>query len=906
MNKKFLSLFLCGALVSGSAGMFVSCKNYDSDIASLDDRITAVEKSVSELKAQISAGAVITDVTPTENGVKVTLSNGKTFELTNGKDGANGTNGSNGGQDGKPGSVVTIGDNGNWFIDGVDTGYASKGDKGDKGDTGDKGDKGDTIYYYPGTEGEENGFWVEVTRDGVTGNETKRILTETWLPLGTVTAVWDSENGYLTLYNVDGATEEEPVRIPLYTHLQSIAFVPQVIDTKLGMGVIDFYTITRAGEFIAANDAQVTYRLNPQNAKVSDIEWSFIDRTVETRVAGDNADLLTIVSSEVGELGGMNFTVKANDALKSLKENQEAIVALQALNTENDTEIVSDYAAVKVTELKDFVIINKTKLKYDEQQKVDYDESDIVTLGWTTPAFDEAADAYLKYDASIDLHTVVETYAKEIEKVLTDATVRFEPIYEFRKPASYISPEDGNTDQQKFVTLDEKTGIVTVDKEWLAQGTAAVGRTPIFEVYAFVNDKAIANAYIKLEITKDDVAPEDKEDFEKTWNINHGEAIEYADIDPNTGYTEHYDWATFNAEILDVLGLTMEEFSTRYNDAEVKYIDPVNGPTTQMPDGVTIDSKNPADVNTSTELANILITNKAKFGEKTFTLTYPAKNRKQDPNIVITLDYNIEHDLSHMPALNPDYLIAGADQTVQVKGREVAGAWKLEAEMKEFCENYLNGYDVLAGNHTGLSFRFEDNRLENEGAEITGTEWSDQVISLTTPLTQNESYREYKVEMVATCQNGEWCEKSFTVRFVRPFNATIAAVELRTLTATADEADIADLVIIKDTDNRVVYQNGELTTLGTDTYKLNAADLRFEYSLEYTADSEASFGGGLTIDPATGVLTWLNKGGDLQTDKDASRYHDPRPRRNQGDRHRDGTLHREQQRVGNDEKAMVA
>ena len=89
---------------------------------------------------------------------------------------------------------------------------------------------------------------------------------------------------------------------------------------------------------------------------------------------------------------------------------------------------------------------------------MDYDESDIVTLGWTTPAFDEAADAYLKYDASIDLHTVVETYAKEIEKVLTDATVRFEPIYEFRKPASYISPEDGNTDQQKFVTLDEKTG----------------------------------------------------------------------------------------------------------------------------------------------------------------------------------------------------------------------------------------------------------------------------------------------------------------------------------------------------------------------------------------------------------------------------------------------------------------
>ena len=68
-------------------------------------------------------------------------------------------------------------------------------------------------------------------------------------------------------------------------------------------------------------------------------------------------------------------------------------------------------------------------------------------------------------------------------------------IRDSRKPASYISAEDGNTDQQKFVTLDEKTGIVTVDKEWLAQGTAAVGRTPIFEVYAFVNEMCIRDSH---------------------------------------------------------------------------------------------------------------------------------------------------------------------------------------------------------------------------------------------------------------------------------------------------------------------------------------------------------------------------------------------------------------------------
>ena len=41
-------------------------------------------------------------------------------------------------------SVLTIGVNGNWFIDGVDTGYSSKGEKGDTGPKGDTGAKGDT------------------------------------------------------------------------------------------------------------------------------------------------------------------------------------------------------------------------------------------------------------------------------------------------------------------------------------------------------------------------------------------------------------------------------------------------------------------------------------------------------------------------------------------------------------------------------------------------------------------------------------------------------------------------------------------------------------------------------------------------------------------------------------------
>lgn len=127
MKKKFYGALLLGSVLL--AGGMVSCSDYDDDINSLNDRVTAVEQTVKELQEKINAGAVITDVQTTEDGVKVTLSDGNSFTLQNGQDGA-------------AGSVVTIGDNGNWFIDGVDTGKPSRGEKGEQGEPGEPGQPG--------------------------------------------------------------------------------------------------------------------------------------------------------------------------------------------------------------------------------------------------------------------------------------------------------------------------------------------------------------------------------------------------------------------------------------------------------------------------------------------------------------------------------------------------------------------------------------------------------------------------------------------------------------------------------------------------------------------------------------------------------------------------------------------
>lgn len=59
----------------GFAGVAVSCTDYEGDIDNLTERVKKLENTVSDLQTAITNGAVITDVTPITNGVKVTLSN---------------------------------------------------------------------------------------------------------------------------------------------------------------------------------------------------------------------------------------------------------------------------------------------------------------------------------------------------------------------------------------------------------------------------------------------------------------------------------------------------------------------------------------------------------------------------------------------------------------------------------------------------------------------------------------------------------------------------------------------------------------------------------------------------------------------------------------------------------------
>lgn len=86
----------------------------------------------------------------------ITFTDGSTttFKVTNGSNGEQGIQG----EPGKDGSTptITIGENGNWFIDGVDSGVSTKGETGSQGESGAQGEQGK-----PGESGHigENGNW---------------------------------------------------------------------------------------------------------------------------------------------------------------------------------------------------------------------------------------------------------------------------------------------------------------------------------------------------------------------------------------------------------------------------------------------------------------------------------------------------------------------------------------------------------------------------------------------------------------------------------------------------------------------------------------------------------------------------------------------------------------------------
>ena len=121
---KLLALLLC--IIIASLTLF-SCNSAAPSIEINDDGCWVINGVLTDVKAEGIDGKNGADGLDGKDGA-------------DGKDGINGVNGADGkdglngkdGVDGKDGStpVITIGENGNWFVDGVDTGVKAQGEQG--------------------------------------------------------------------------------------------------------------------------------------------------------------------------------------------------------------------------------------------------------------------------------------------------------------------------------------------------------------------------------------------------------------------------------------------------------------------------------------------------------------------------------------------------------------------------------------------------------------------------------------------------------------------------------------------------------------------------------------------------------------------------------------------------------
>ena len=176
MRKKYLSALLFGALLVASTGTFTSCKDYDDDISNLQTQINDVKTAISELQAKVDGGKYVTDVVKEGDGIKITWNDNSSSVIETIK--------------GADGTIVTIGENGNWFIDGVDQGISAKGEKGDKGDKGDQGEQGEQGPAGPqGPAGEQGPAGPQGPQGeaGADGHDVQ-IIDGYW-------AIWDAEKG---------------------------------------------------------------------------------------------------------------------------------------------------------------------------------------------------------------------------------------------------------------------------------------------------------------------------------------------------------------------------------------------------------------------------------------------------------------------------------------------------------------------------------------------------------------------------------------------------------------------------------------------------------------------------------------------------------------------------------------
>ena len=552
MNKKFLSAILFGALMVTSTGTFVSCKDYDDDIDSLNEKVDKLTKDLSELQA--AAGKYVTAVKYDAATGKLTVTggNGETFQLPMPAE--------------LPTYSLKVVDGKIQLLDGDKVVSEATLPTTDVPATFDP-----TLLKW------NNGYlyYGDVKISGVEKPQS----------VGSITEVKDEETGEVIGYVIE--LDGKSATFSVVTDLKALVFEPELYYQGIeAIAVKSFvYKALTATDVNAdadnKDDAPVketvttevtpelsaTYHMNPSTADVrnlvkEDLKFLAYDKEYARAADGVVVPEISKVEPKNGEL-----TVWAKLTEGTIKDiandNKVTVLALQAnyLNGDNKRSVItSDYAAVKAVKITDLVLNNAKvagenhlavkaadAIQNAPEVKVAWDET--VDLAEYVQTHYGAGDAHTKWDENAASGTVEKagfSYSYELVGYINGSNKTSQSAHAALK-GSVLRPQ---------LPKDGKAA------EWGAteQNQATVGRMPLVRV--FLNDnnskKKVAVGYLKVEITG---APaEDRITATTEYTFNEEFTLSCRTED----WVQEVTWFQIEEQILAQLNISKEDFERSY------------------------------------------------------------------------------------------------------------------------------------------------------------------------------------------------------------------------------------------------------------------------------------------------------------------------------------------------------
>lgn len=265
MKKKFTRVALFAAMTFAIGASFAGCKDYDDDIDALNDKVTGIEKSISDIESAMQSGKYITGYVSTENGYELSLSDGTKLTI---KHGTNGTNGI----DGKtfiPKFRVSAEscwqvstDDGATWVDVLN-------------------EAGEKVVAVGGSN-------VTINKDGfiVIGDVVTTLKTDTTVP-----SIVVNEQDGLYIFNINGKEYKVLAEGSAYNGLQSVTYRKQWYDDNSDfVEALRLYTYDQNNNDVELmqSTATATFKIWPKTLDLAKATYDFTD-TYKTRAAKEPA-----------------------------------------------------------------------------------------------------------------------------------------------------------------------------------------------------------------------------------------------------------------------------------------------------------------------------------------------------------------------------------------------------------------------------------------------------------------------------------------------------------------------------------------------------------------------------------------------------------------------------------------